>query len=136
MPYQFDFDRANRILRCTWEGRVNNESIMEFDSVARKYVALTDPRAGILDFSAVTHLDVAPQTVRDLALSAPTIPDPSVPRFIVAPSPLVFGMSRMFEFLGEKTRPLLQVVHTLEETYAALGIKAPQFGPLQPIDPK
>ena len=130
MPYHFEFDETNRILRCRFDGRVNDEALKEFYRLAAEYVAQTDPRAAIIDLSAVTSFEVSPETIRELAKSAPAMPDPSRPRCIVAPSPQIFGLARMFEIEGEVTRPNLHVVHTLEEAWAILGVQGFQFKPL------
>jgi hypothetical protein len=39
-------------------------------------------------------------------------------------------MARMFEILGEGTRPNLHVVRTLEEAYKVLDVREPQFEPV------
>jgi hypothetical protein len=36
----------------------------------------------------------------------------------------------MFQLAGERTRPLLDVVRTLDEALALLGVESPQFEPL------
>ena len=60
------------------------------------------------------------------------MPDPaSRPRVIVAPTNLEFGLARMFQIQGESARPLLSVVHTLDEALAALGIRFAHFEPLE-----
>ena len=50
---------------------------------------------------------------------------------IVAPTNLEFGLARMFQILGEPGRPLLNVVHTLDEALAVLGIPFAHFEPLE-----
>lgn len=35
-----------------------------------------------------------------------------------------FGMARMFQMLGESTRPLFHVVRTLNEALEALGVES------------
>ena len=51
-------------------------------------------------------------------------------RIMVVPATFGFGLARMFQLMGERTRPLLKVVHTLDEALAALGIQSPHFEPL------
>jgi len=46
-------------------------------------------------------------------------------RVIVALQTHVFGLARMFQILVENTRPLLSVVHTLDEAFAGLGVQSP-----------
>jgi hypothetical protein len=40
-------------------------------------------------------------------------------------------LSRMFQMLGESTRPLLEVVRTMDEALAALDIPSAHFEPLE-----
>jgi hypothetical protein len=37
----------------------------------------------------------------------------------------------MFQIAGESTRPLLQVVRTVDEALTALGAQSPHFEPLE-----
>ena len=53
------------------------------------------------------------------------------PRFIVASKALVFGLARMFQIMGEHSRPLLKVVRTMDEALAALGVQSLHFEPLE-----
>jgi len=129
MGFRFEFDRANKILRLRVEDRVTDESLAECYGAARKYASATDASAGIWDFSSVTEFAVSTDLVCQLADQEPVL-EPTRPRCIVAPTPIVFGMARMFQILGEPTRPLLKVVHTMDEALPALGTH-PHFEPLE-----
>lgn len=129
LPYRFDFDSTNQIVRCRFEGRVNDEQLRNYYSDAAKYVALTGPKAAITDFSGATAVDISRETILELASLPPALPDPQSVRVIVAPSPLIFGLSRMFGMEGERTRPSLHVVRSEQEAWAILGVSEPQFGP-------
>jgi hypothetical protein len=65
--------------------------------------------------------------IRHRARQKPATPDP---RIIVAPQTYGFALFRMLQLLGEPANPLLQIVHTLDEAFAALGIPSPHFEPL------
>ena len=130
MPYHFEFDPVNRILRGRFEGRITDELLKEFYGLAGGFFERSGARAAITDFSAVTALDVSPQTIRDLASLPPVILDQELPRFIVAASPGIFGMARMFELAGQDTRPNLHVVRTMKEVCAILGVLDPKFEPI------
>lgn len=54
----------------------------------------------------------------------------SHPRVLVATATVVFGLARMFQLLGERKRPDLKVVHTMDEALAELGVQSPHFEPL------
>ena len=84
------------------------------------------PCRGIIDFSGATTFDVSNETIRRLANLPPVFGGTS-PGIIVASQDILFGMARMFSILGERTRPNMQVVRTIEEAYEILGITAPQF---------
>lgn len=131
MPYQFDFDSTQRILRCRLEGVIADEELREYYRDAERYVVRTDPLAGILDMSGVTSLDVSPNTIRDLAKSPPAMPNPARPRIVIATSPPVFGVVRMFELQGQDTRPNLHVVRSEKEAFAILGIEKAKFEAIQ-----
>ena len=131
MPSFFEFDPVNGILRGRIEGPVTDQSIKEFYGRAGQYVARVHPRGGLMDFSGVTSFDVSSETIRQLAHQAPALPDPALPRVVIAPSGLTYGLLRMFQAVGGSTRPNLQVVRTQEEAYELLGLQAPRFEPLE-----
>jgi hypothetical protein len=131
LGYRFEFDPVNKILLMRVEGRLTDESLAELYRTALEYWAATDASAGISDYSSVTEFAVSAEFIRELANQDPAMTDPTRrPRIIVAPTTVGFGLSRMFQSVGEPTRPLLQVVHTLEEAFSALGVQSPHFEPL------
>jgi hypothetical protein len=132
MSHAFDFDPANRILRCRFSGTVTDEELKDYYQQAAAIVkAIGEPAAGIADFSAVTKFAVAKETVLGLANSAPILREPKAVRIIIAATPTVFGMARMFEITGESTRPNSHVVKTEQEAWAILGVWEPKFEPVK-----
>lgn len=129
MPYHFDFDPTNQIARVRFTGQIKDDELKECYGKMAEFVALTDPRGSITDFSEATAFGVSRETIVELAKLPPALPDPQRVRVIVAPSPLIFGLSRMFEMEGERTRPSLHVVTTEQEAWAILGVWNPQFEP-------
>jgi len=130
MGYRFEFDSENKILLLSVEGRVTSELLAESYEGLRKYSTVTDARAGIVDFSSVTQSDASSALIRELAVRKPAM-DATCPRFIVTGRTVGFVMARMFQIAGEDARPLLEVVHTLDEALAALGVQSPHFDPLE-----
>jgi len=130
MPCSFDFDPANRILRIRMEGILTKAAITEYYRLLRLHDAAIAPRAGILDLSGITSVDLTSRSISELAILPPAFADESRPRIVVAPTDHVYGMSRMFQALGEKTRPNLHVVRSLEDAYVVLGISNPRFEPI------
>lgn len=131
MPFLFDFDPANGVLRCRVEGRVTDGLLKDLYARATEYVAEKPPRAGIMDFSGVTGIQVTTETIRLLAKAPPVMRDMNSPRFIIATAPKAFGMARMFELIGQHSRPNLHVVRSLEAACAILGVKDLRFEPVR-----
>jgi hypothetical protein len=128
--FRFEFDFTNKLLLARFEGIATDESMAAFYRAMRKYAAATDPRAGIVDLSSITQVELSADLIRDLARQEPAMPEADRPRILVAPKASVYGVARMFQLLGEKTRPLLEVVHTMDEALVALGVSSPRFEPL------
>jgi len=131
MGFRFECERVNKILLIRVEGRVTDELLAGSYRAAQKYAALMDASVSIMDCSSVTEFDVSTERIRQLANQEPVLLDPKRPRFIIAPKTSVFGLARMFQTMGESTRPLLKVVHTLDEAFAALGIQSTHFEPFE-----
>jgi len=129
--FRFEFDSANKILRLRVEGLVTDELAVQIYSAIREHATATDARAGICDMSSVTEFAMSAECVRRLASQEPALPDATRPRIIAVANPTGFGLARMFQILGEHTRPLLRVVHTLDEALAMLGAQSPHFDPLE-----
>lgn len=131
MPYAFDFDLTNGILRCRLSGPVTDEVLQEFFQVGSRQAVRTRPTAGVVDLSEVTSLEVASETIRQIAKSAPVLNNPELRRVIIAPTPHLYGMMRMFATQGEEIRPNLHVVRSEKEAWAILVVQDPQFKPLE-----
>ncbi|MGA9184937.1 MAG: hypothetical protein WBZ32_06540 [Candidatus Acidiferrales bacterium] len=131
MPYQLDFDSANRILRAVFGGVVSDEELVQFYLGIGPYLALKEPLAAVIDFTAVTSFEVSPDTIRQLASLPPALKDPAIPRCVIAPASKIFGLARMFELQGQGTRPSFHVVRNEKEAWAILGVVDPHFKPIE-----
>jgi hypothetical protein len=129
--FRFEFDSANKILLGRVEGRLTDDSLAEIYSEIRKYAIATDASAGIWDMSSVTEFAMSAKFVRSLASQEPAMPEATYPIIVAGMNPTGFGFARMFQIVGEDTRPLLQVVHTLDEALTILGVQSPHFEPLE-----
>jgi|SRR5208282_970447 len=129
MPFVTDFDAKNKILRVTLQGRVTDEVMSETYATIAKYVASHPPCRGITDMSEVEEFEVSSTTIRQLAETPPAFPAADM-RILVAPKAHVYGMARMFQILGGKTRPNLHIVRTMDEAYRLLQVESPEFSPV------
>jgi hypothetical protein len=131
MAYRFEFDPEHKILLMRYEGRLTEAVAEESDVALRKYWAATAPSMVIVDFSSVTEFAVSSEFVRRVAGQALIVDATGTPVAIVAPVPAGFGLGRMFQIVGEPKRPLLHVVRTMDEAFAALGVQSPHFALLE-----
>ncbi len=132
MNLRFEFAAGPRVLRGIFEGVLDDAELRRAYHEVRRYVRATDPAIGVWDMSGVTSFEVATETVRDLGRTQPAMSPVTAPRFIVAPSELVFGMARMFPEIGDASRPQLYVVRSLQEVYDQMKIAAPKYESVPP----
>jgi hypothetical protein len=129
--YCLEFGAVNNILLLRVDGRLTDELLAECYEAIRTRSIATDARAGIFDFTALTDFPVSTAFVKRLAKQEPAMPGATTrPRVLVAPQIHVYGLVRMFQIMGEDSRPLLHVARTLDDAFAALGVQSPHFEPL------
>jgi hypothetical protein len=124
-----EFDSLNRILRGRFDGHVTDEELLEYCRESTAQIVSTNPQATVTDLSGVKAFDISPETIVELAEARPIAPDRDPLRVIIAESPYVFGLARMFELAGQRSHPNVHVVHTHEEASAILGVEELQFKP-------
>lgn len=134
MPVHFEFDSANQILLARVVGPVNDTAVPKIHEAARKLSLEKNPRAGIVDLSGITSLNISTGILEVLAKWEPAMAPMSRPRFVVAPADHVFGLTRIFQTIDGRARPQFHVVRTVEEVYRALGVESPQFEPLEILE--
>ena len=128
MALLFQFDRENKILLLRVAGPLTEDVVAEVQVAIRTYSNETDAQAAIFDFSQVTEFALSTPYIQRLARQKPSMKNAADRRrVIVAPEGVGFGLSRMFQTMGESTRPLLAVVRTLDEALEALGVQSPRF---------
>ena len=132
MGLRYEFDPVSKMLLFRFEGPLTDELLEESLQTSQKHWNATDPKMSIVDFSSVTEVALSAEYLRQLANREPVGNVTELPRVFVAPSTIMYGLSRMFQILAEHTRPRLQVVHTLDEAFSALGVQhSPHFEPLE-----
>jgi CheY-like chemotaxis protein len=130
MHYSFDFDPTHRIFRFSLNGRITDELMRDFYYGMREPSDRTQSNAGVLDTSAVDSFEVSHEVIAELASASPIVPRPDFLRVVIAPSPEVYGLMRMFAIRGEATRPNSHVVRDEADAWAILGVLNPLFEPL------
>jgi len=130
MPFRFEFDRNNRILRASLEGSIGDAEIAKFRSVFSGMIAEGRPKASIVDLSDTKRYDISNANIFAIAKSEPALPGVSIPIIIVAPAPHMFGASRVFQITSEENRPWLHVVKSWDEACEILQVNSTAFEPV------
>ena len=120
MDYVVELDPRHRVLRATFGPVLTDEILERAYLEVREMTSTMGPVRGVADFSSVAEFQVSPEMVRKLAQNSPALPEGSL-RIVVAPTPVIFGMSRLFQITRDGMQGTLHVVQTLEEAYSVLG---------------
>jgi hypothetical protein len=127
MDYCIDLDPTHQVLRVTVTAAVATNELAEdcYRSVAR-IASRGGPYAAIWDLSGVTSTTASTDQVRGRASSAPAVPAGRT-RVVVAKEPVIYGLSRMSELFRDSMGGQLQVVWSMEEAYAIVGVRPEDF---------
>jgi hypothetical protein len=124
---QVEFDQANKISLIRVEGRLTDQSLGDICVASEENSSTINARVCILDLSSVSDFAVTTGFIWRLAAQKPKLANAQRQCFIVAPQTHAYGLCRMFQIIGEATRPLLQIGHTLDEAFKAIGIQSPHL---------
>ena len=127
MDYRIDLDPTHQVLRVTVTAAALTHDLGEdcYRSVAR-IASRGGPYAAIWDLSGVTSTTASTDQVRERASSAPAVPAGRT-RVVVAKEPVIYGLSRMSELFRDSMGGQLQVVWSMEEAYAIVGVRPEDF---------
>jgi hypothetical protein len=124
--YVIDLDPVHRVLRLTAGKTLTDAILIEAYTTVAQIASQGGPYAAIFDGSAVVDATVSAHTVRSLAAKVPAVPAGTL-RVVVAPNLVIYGQSRMIELLRDGMGGLLQVVRSLDQAYAMLGVSHDSF---------
>jgi hypothetical protein len=126
MHFDIDLDPTHQVLRVTVTAAVaTHEFAEDCYRCVKRIASWGGPYAGIWDLSGVTNTTESTDQIRNRER------DPAIPagrtRVVVAKEPVIYGLSRMVELTRDSMGGQLQVVHTLEEAYAIVGVRPEDF---------
>ena len=125
--FQIDLDPAHCIIRAAITAPVLTEELAEdYYRALSLFASRGGPYAAIYDFSRVTSTTLSPSAVRGFAMRPYPVPGPRH-RVLVAKEPVIFGLARMLQLLQDVRGEHFQVVWSLEEGYAMLGVRPEDF---------
>ena len=126
MPYGIDLAPVARVVRVTVDGVLTDELLMEVYGTLERLVSGEDSCSGIFDFSKVVEDLVSSEGISALAKKVPIILSGKL-RVVVANTPGLHGLFRMYEMSREGMRADLQVVGSIAEAYRMFGVGPENF---------
>src|SRR5262249_31216194 len=99
MPWKYEIDEEQRLVITTAWGVLTGEEIREHRRQLRNDARFHRSFFQLLDFTRVTGMNIGTMTVRELSRDHTFSRNSR--RAFVAPSPLAYGMSRMFISIRE-----------------------------------
>jgi hypothetical protein len=122
MSVRYTIDVSRGVVTAVFERRLADEDVQELIGQLLRDPDFRPSQDQLVDTTEVTDIQLTSASVLRLAETG----DPSFTgrRAIVAPSPAVFGMSRMFEMYRDSGSSRLQVFRTRKEALEWLGLAA------------
>ena len=127
MSIQLLYNDEQNVILARLTGPLVDQTIQDVCVTLEQFVDAHPKCQGILDFTGVTDVNLSAMIITEKAQNKPIFRGEQ--RVIVAPTDLLYAMSRMFQLVqdssdsGEHT----EVVHTMQEAYDILGISRDDF---------
>jgi len=122
MSLTIEINTAARTVYSKFTGAITESEVHAVVSHLAQRSDFDPTFSHIIDFSAVTSASVSTNFIRVLAQERPLF-DREARQIIVAPQAHIFALSRMAQILRERQLPNIQVVRSLHEACAILGIE-------------
>jgi hypothetical protein len=121
-----DLDPAAGIVRVTVDGVLTDELLQKTYNTLKRVVSGSGPYSGIFDFSQIVEDRVSSEGIRVLAGEAPTVLS-GRQRVVVASTPSLHGLFRMYEMCRDGMRVDLEVVEYIDQAYRIFGVHPEDF---------
>lgn len=128
MTCTFFFERKHRVLLVKFGRVLSRETLAEMQDAVRRFAAAEGPCHGILDLGAVEEVKLESHYLAAFGRQPAVLHGHR--RILVAPQDQVFGLCRMFGLNQAETGEEPHVMRRLADAYAALGVAAPDFHPV------
>ncbi len=114
MPITSKIDLERHIVYSYFNGVISEADIIRHGTALKSDPNFDPAFHEILDVRGITELEASSAMIQKIA-SSKSIFNPDSMHAIIAPAGLLFGLSRMFQMLSDRTRPNVAVVSTPEE---------------------
>jgi hypothetical protein len=122
MPVTFEIKPSLRTIFSTFHGVATEDDLISEAIELSKHADFNPAFSHIVDFSAATSTTLTPEFLRSFAQEK-SLFNRDAKQVVVAPQPHIFGLARMVQMLREARSPNIEVVRSMNEAYALLGIQ-------------
>jgi hypothetical protein len=122
MSLTIEINTTARTVYSKFTGAINESEVYAVVTHLAQRSDFDPTFSHIIDFSAVTGATVSTNFIKVLAQERPLF-DREARQIIVAPQAHIFALARMAQILRERQLPNIQVVRSLHEACAILGIE-------------
>jgi hypothetical protein len=136
MSLSLFFERSHRVLLVRMGAELSEQTLAALDAAVRAFAAAHGACRGLLDLSPVERVTIPSAVIAAHGRRPARLAGQR--RVLVAPTDALFGICRMFGANQDTTTrgDAPDVVRTLAEAYALLGLVDPDFQPLDPDPPR
>jgi hypothetical protein len=131
VDYDLRYDATHGVLLVAMGRSVTKASVLAAHLAVQRFMVSEGSCSVIADLSGVESEKISGHFVQSLA-SMPSVISPENLLILVAPQPVIYGLSRMFH-LWRDEKENYKIVRTLEEGFALLGLEAPDFRAVGPV---
>ena len=122
MSVQLTVDARQKLVISTFYGEINDADILSVASRVRSHPDFDPSFSEIADFSGVTGGTLSTPAIEELSRRE-SILSLTSKHVAVAPQSHIYGVFRMAQMLGERTRPNTAVVRTIHEARKFLELE-------------
>jgi|SRR5262249_39907615 len=122
MPLTIEIHTTARTVYSKFTGAINESEVHAVVEHLAQRADFDPTFSHVIDFSRVTTANVSTNFIRFLAQEKPLF-DRDARQIVVAPQAHIFALARMAQILRERQLPNIQVVRSLHEACALLGIE-------------
>jgi hypothetical protein len=120
MPFSFHVDEGSRVFHIQAIGNVNDAELIELSSRLRHEVAFVAGNPILCDCSGLTAVFISSSLIESLARAAKSRTSFVA---ITAPTPVAFGLARMYQIISDPEDARICVFTRAEEAMAWLKMR-------------
>lgn len=124
MAFTIEINASQKTVFSTFEGEVDGEDLRSARAELANRPDFDPSFHHVIDFYRITKVNVSVEFLRDYAYEK-SVFHRAARQIVVAPQPHVYGLARMTQILMQSQTPNIEVVRSLGEARAALGISNP-----------